>query len=286
MSLRFGLRAPGIRAPAFAAGMLWVLSAHAGMFDCLIEPRQTVDVRAASEGLIVKMNVQRGDIVKAGQVLVELDSGLERANADLTRFKAATEATIHSKESRLEFATVKSSRREHLARQSYVSAQDRDESLAEKKVAEADLVEARDNKRMAELEHRRALEQLRLRSIKSPFDGVVVDRMMNVGDLADNRDLRKPVLKIAEISTLHVEALLPASAHGAVQPEQAVEVIPDLPGGHKYPAKIRVIDRVMDAASGTFGVRMELPNPSLRIPAGVKCKVRIDGVQEAAPRKR
>ena len=271
---------------AVASGLLCQWPAQAGTFDCLIEPRQTVDIRASSEGLITKIYVARGDMVKSGQTLVELDSGLERANADLSKFKATTDAAIRSKESRLEFSTVKSSRRENLARQNYVSAQDRDESIAEKKVAEAELGEARDNKRMAELEHRRAMEQLRLRAIKSPFDGVVMDRMMNVGDLADNRDLRKPILKIADISVLYVEALLPSSAHGTVKVGDTVEVIPDLPGGHRHPAKVKVTDRVMDAASGMFGVRVELPNPGLKIPGGVKCKVKIDGVADVAPRKR
>jgi len=40
-----------------------------------------------------------------------------------------------------------------------------------------------------------------------------------------------------------------------------------------YGAKVTVVDRVVDAASGTFGVRLELPNPNYRLPAGLKCKV-------------
>ena len=42
----------------------------------------------------------------------------------------------------------------------------------------------------------------------------------------------------------------------------------------------------MDAASGMFGVRAELANPQFRIPAGLKCKVKIDGVSDAVPSKR
>ena len=43
-----------------------------------------------------------------------------------------------------------------------------------------------------------------------------------------------------------------------------------------------VVDRVADAASSTFGVRLEIPNPDHRIPAGLKCKVRLGG-DAAAP---
>ena len=59
--------------------------AFAGDFDCIVEPSKTVDVRAASEGLIEKIWVDRGDRVKAGQVLVTLDSGVERAATEAAR---------------------------------------------------------------------------------------------------------------------------------------------------------------------------------------------------------
>jgi len=51
--------------------------------------------------------------------------------------------------------------------------------------------------------------------------------------------------------------------------------MPEAPVGGDYAAKIEVVDRMLDAASGTFGVRLRLPNPGNRIPAGVKCKVRF-----------
>jgi multidrug efflux pump subunit AcrA (membrane-fusion protein) len=44
-----------------------------------------------------------------------------------------------------------------------------------------------------------------------------------------------------------------------------------------YSARITVIDRVIDAASGTFRIRLELPNPKNEIPAGLRCKVKFPG---------
>jgi len=43
-------------------------------------------------------------------------------------------------------------------------------------------------------------------------------------------------------------------------------------------ARVTVVDRVIDAASGTFGVRLALPNPDLKLPAGLKCRVKFAGV--------
>lgn len=258
----------------------------AGEFDCIIEPSKTVDVRAASEGLIEKIWVDRGDMVKTGQVLVTLDSGVERAATESARYRSTMQGKIRTGESRVEFSTAKYNRREKLAGQSFISLHDRDEALTEKRLAESELVEAKDDRRLAEIEYRRLSEQLRLRTIKSPLDGVVVDRMLGAGELADNRDLRKPILKLADVGTLFVEVLMPLEAFGKLTAGQSVEVLPEMPVGGRYVAKVKVIDRVHDAASGTFGVRLELPNPGLKLPAGIKCKASIPGIgtrQATAP---
>ncbi len=253
-------------------------AASAGEFDCMIEPRKAVEVRAASEGLIDRIWVDRGDTVKAGQVLVTLDSGVEKAATESARYRATMQGKIRTGESRVEFATQKYIRRDKLAGQSFVSQQDRDEALTEKRLADSELIEAHDDRRLSELEYRRLSEQLRLRTIRSPVDGVVVDRMLHAGELADNRDLRKPILKLADIGTLHVEALLPIDAYGKLTVGQSLEVLPENPVGGRYPATVKVVDRVMDAASGTFGVRLELPNPGLKLPAGIRCKLSLPGV--------
>lgn len=250
-------------------------SALADKFDCVIEPKKSIEIRAASEGLIEKVWVERGDMVDVGQVLVTLDSGVEQAAVEAAHYRATMEGKIRSAKSRVAFTAAKFKRRAQLADQSFLSEHEKDEALTEKQLAEAELIEAQDDRRLAELEYQRLSEQLRLRTIQSPIAGVVVDRMLNPGELADNRDLRKPILKLAEIETLYVESLLPINVYGQVKIGQSVDILPELAVGGSYKAVIRVIDRVLDAASGTFGVRLELPNPDLAIPAGLKCLITL-----------
>lgn len=258
--------------------LIFAGKAFAGEFDCIIEPRKTVDVRAAREGLIDKVWVQRGDMIKVGQVLVTLEAGIEKAALEAAHFRAAMKGKIRTSQSRLEFTSLKYTRSSTLATASFISKQDRDEAHTEKQLAESELVEAREDLRLAQLDYRRMAEELQLRTIKSPIAGVVVDRMLNPGELADNRDLRKPILKLAEIGTLNVEALFPIHAFGKVHVGQVLEVLPESPIGGRYKGTVEVVDRVMDAASGTFGVRLELPNADLKLPAGIKCRVNMPGV--------
>jgi membrane fusion protein (multidrug efflux system) len=63
-----------------------------------------------------------------------------------------------------------------------------------------------------------------------------------------------------------------ARLHSGVETATA-DVTPENPVSKVYKAKVTIVDRVIDAASGTFGVRLELPNPKYRLPAGLKCKV-------------
>lgn len=256
--------------------------ALAGEVDCVLEPRMTVEVRAASEGLIDKVLVDRGDRIHAGQVLVVLDAGLEKANYEQARYRATMVGAVKSGESRVEYATLKLHRREKLADDRFISLQDRDEAAAEKRLAEAELIQAQENQRVAALEQIRAGEQLRLRTIKSPFNGVVTDRMAHPGDLADNRDLRKPLLRIADVSVLHVEALLPVAAYRKISPGATLEVTADAPVGGRYSAKVKTVDPVIDVASGTFRVRLELPNPDYKLPAGSTCRLEVPGVERGS----
>ncbi len=88
-------------------------------------------------------------------------------------------------------------------------------------------------------------------------------------------------MKLAEIDTLYVEVLLPAEAYGKVRPGAQVVVTTDIPPGSKHRATVKVIDPVMDAASGTFGVRLELPNPQRKLPGGIRCRADFPDISDS-----
>jgi multidrug efflux pump subunit AcrA (membrane-fusion protein) len=140
-------------------------------------------------------------------------------------------------------------------------------------LAEASLVEALDNRRLAELEYRRLQELIEQRRIRSPVNGVVTDRLQQVGEIAQAGENAKAVLRLAQINPLRVEAVLPVGMLGKVRNAEHARVAVEPPLTGTYTALITVVDRVVDSASGTFRVRMELANPTGSIPAGVKCSV-------------
>jgi RND family efflux transporter MFP subunit len=265
-------------AVALLAASALVPQAAAAGYDCLIEPWQVVEVRTAVEGIIQQVHVQRGDAVRKGQMLVELQSGAERAAVDSAKYRVQMEGQIVSARNRIDYARKKLLRATELEKEQYGSAQARDEADAERRLAEAELQAALEARELARLDHRRATEQLALRAVASPLNGVVVDRQLNPGDLAEAGSGRKAVLRIAQIDPLRVDVVLPALLFGRVKPGQAASVHTGI--GGRYSARVSLVDKVVDAASGTFVARLELANPKQDIPGGVRSHCDIDGVPQ------
>src|SRR5262245_7314982 len=113
--------------PILGCQLLFPRHARAGEFDCIVEPRQVVDLRPAIEGVIERIDVDRGDAIKKGQTLVVLQSGVETANVDLAKHRASMQGGVRSREARLQFAALRSDRAENLVQQKFISAQDKDE---------------------------------------------------------------------------------------------------------------------------------------------------------------
>ena len=102
-------------------------------------------------------------------------------------------------------------------------------------------------------------------------DPYLVERFMHPGEFPK----QEKILKIAQIDPLRVEVYAPVALLGKITVGSTAYVKPEPPVPGEYAAKVTVVDRVVDAASGTFGVRLELPNHELKLPAGLKCTVRF-----------
>ena len=242
--------------------------------DCLIEARQSVDVRSSVDGVIDRLYVRRGDTVKKGQLIATLASGPERAALDIARSRASMVGEIRSAEAKVDLAKKKWQRAEELLRKNFVSVNARDEAQAEYRLAIEQLRAATENQRLAQLDVTRAEEVLAQRSIKSPVNGVVVDVLLRPGDLMSSNQ-KDPIMKLVEVDPLNVEIVLPVSQFGQIKVGQPAVVLPEQPVGGQHAAKVEIVDPMVDAASGTFGVRLRLPNPGYRIPAGIKCRVQF-----------
>jgi membrane fusion protein, multidrug efflux system len=218
------------------------LAGQLPLFEGVIEPKELVKYSSHVPGILAEVKVERGDRVVKGQTLAHLKSALE-------------ESSVRLAQARVDYGKRKALRNEELYRKKLVSVHDKDELETEIQMAELELALAR--------------EQLALRTIASTVDGVVVSRKGSPGEYVS----AEPFLIVARINPLHVEIVVPFEYFGAIKVGKTGTVLLGPPVMGRYPAKVVVVDQVMDAASRTFGVRLELPNSQLKLPAGMRCQV-------------
>jgi len=255
------------------AGLVLSTPAMAFDYDCLMEPNRVVEIKSAVDGRIESINFERSDLVKAGEPLVVFESEVEKATVELARAKAATTAELSSSKVSYKFAARKLGRFGGLAEEGVVAEQTRDEVETEEALAKLQIMQARENRYLAELELARATALLDQHTITSPIDGVVVERFKSAGEYPDDG----PILTLAQLDPLNVEVLLPASRFGSIKPGMQARVSPEAPLEGSYAARVKIVDRVVDASSGMFGVRLELPNPDHKLPGGLRCTVSFSG---------
>ncbi|HKZ79235.1 MAG TPA: efflux RND transporter periplasmic adaptor subunit [Pyrinomonadaceae bacterium] len=212
--------------------------------ECMLEPNTRIDISPAVSGVLSDVMVQRGDRVKRGQILAKLVSGPEQAAVELAR-------------ARVEFGERKAVRNEDLFKKELISIHEKDEMDTEVLISKQQLKQAQ--------------EQLELRQIISPINGVVVERDKDPGEYVET----SPLMTVVSLDPLNVEVVVPAERFGTIKKGMHGKVTTIGPKSGTYDAKVILIDQIIDAASGTIRVRLALANPNNAIPAGLKCYVKF-----------
>ena len=213
--------------------------------SCVVEPSDITEIASPVLGIIDRINVERGSYVKRGQTVARLKMDLERVNVDL--FQA-----------RLEFRERALTRMQKVFKDNYVSSDEFDQAKIERDIARFELD--------------REGELLKMKSITSPISGFVTEKYLSSGEYVESQ----PILKVVKINPLHVEVTALIDMLGKVKKGDSAQVFLEGPVKGPVSAVVDIVDNVIDPASGTFGIRLKLPNPKHSIPSGVKCRVDWD----------
>ena len=210
-----------------------------------LRSRQSVMVRPEVSGRITQLNFRDGDRVRKGQLLVQLDDQLPRAQ-------------VQQSQAELSIAQANHKRNQELVAQGFISQRSVDESGANLEVARAKL----------------ALSQAtaaRLR-ITAPFDGITGIRTVNIGDyLKDGAD----IVNIEDLDAMFVDFRLPERYQSKVRRGlRAVVDLDALPGG-KFSAVVQAIDPLVDANGRSVGIRGCIDNRQLQLRPGMFARVNL-----------
>lgn len=239
--------------------------------ECFIEPEMTIELSSAIDGVVSTVAVDKSDAIKRGQALVTLESSLEQATVALARSRAAMREDIEAARIRYNLSKRKEERMQELFNKKSVPGLEKDEAVATAALAQVEMNRARKNQKLAALELKRAEADLALRSLRSPIDGIVVERFVHPGESVKD----KALLKLAQIDPMRVEIIADSALLGRVSAGMQAQITVEGPTETQHTATVTLVDGLVDAASGTFGIRLNLPNPQRDIVGGLKCRAQF-----------
>lgn len=222
--------------------------ADSARLDGIVLPFREVVVSSPVQSTIVAVTVREGDSVESGQRIAQLYSKLEEL--DLGRAKAVLEKRVfdHRGMKRL---------------------------FDDKIVPEDKELEARIELELAQLQHDIAAENVRLRAITSPLDGIVVERLREAGESVT---ATQPLFRIIDISRVYVQFFIRAEELSRFSTGQKLTArFEALKDARSFSGTVDFIDPRVDASSGLMRVRLLIDNPGHVIKAGMRATVDAPG---------
>jgi membrane fusion protein (multidrug efflux system) len=210
-----------------------------------MEAVRGVMVSADLPGSVARINFDSGKSVRAGDILVELDTRQERAQL------AALEA-------QRDLAKVNFARMEQLVKQGVISRMEYDQATAQQRQTEANVGEIR-----ATIERK---------TIRAPFSGTLGIRKINLGQYLS---AGSAVVPLQALNPIYVNFGLPQQALGQVRVGRTLRVTSDDLAGKTFAGRVTAIDSVVDAATRNVQVQATLANPEGKLQPGMFVQVEV-----------
>jgi len=234
-----------------------------------LNPVVLVSVGTQVSGTVRKLYVDFNDRVKKGQPLLELDDALVSAT------ERQSAASVVNAQSTLELAKANAERIKQLFAQEYVSKQEYDQSRQALKSAEAQLALAR-----AQNERDRA--NLNFTIIRSPVDGVVIDRVVDLGQTVAASFQTPTLIKIAQdLSEMRIDTSFAEADIGLIREGQKARFTVDAFPSRSFIGEVQQIrlNPTNQQNVVTYNVRINVANPEQVLLPGMTAYVNI-GVQK------
>jgi len=249
-------------------------------------------VASKATGRLMELTVREGSVLKKGDLIARVDSSDVAANLVVSQAGARQAEAAHKQaEAALTLAQVQQAnadddlrRVQGLAAQSFVSAQAVDAALTKSRAAQANTAAARAAVETARAAIGQARAQVQVQQvnrdstdIRAPFDGVVLVKNANVGDLitpfSNASGTSAAVVTMADMGTLEVEADVSESSVAKVKPDQPVEITLDAIPDTRFRGSVARIVPTVDRAKATVMTKIRFEQLDPRVLPEMSAKV-------------
>ena len=210
-----------------------------------MEAVQGVTVSADLPGIVARINFDSGKSVRAGDVLVELDTRQERAQ-------------LASLEAQRDLARVNFGRMQRLVNEGVISRMDYDQATAQQKATEANVAEIR-----ATIERK---------TIRAPFSGILGIRQVNLGQYLS---AGQGIVPLQSLNPIYVNFGVPQQTAAQVHVGRGLRVTKeDLPSVG-FSGRVTAVDSVVNEATRNIQIQATLPNPEGKLRPGMFVQVEV-----------
>jgi membrane fusion protein, multidrug efflux system len=206
---------------------------------------QGVTLGAELAGKVTRIAFESGASVKAGDVLVQLDTSSE-------------EAQLRAAEAGVTLAKINVQRARELRAQSTISQ------------SELDSAEAQIQQAAAQADNIRSV--IAKKTIRAPFSGRLGLRLVNLGQILHEGD---PIASLETLDPVYVDFSLPQQNLADVAPGSSVRVTTDAAPGQTFEGKVNAINPDVDFATRSLRIQATLPNPGEKLRPGMFANVEI-----------
>lgn len=273
-----------------------------------VEPIAKVEIKSKANGIIERLHVDVGDVVKAGDVLAELDkenllARVREASANVQAAEAALQAAraqleknkVEAEGPDVEFARRAARRAEDLSAQKLVPQSELDsaqsayeQAVNRQKIARGQLVvssakvsEAAAQVAQARANLERAEEELRNATIRAPIAGMVLTRDLEVGSpvssILNMGAAATLVMTLGDIKEVFVRGKVDEADIGQVRYEQAARISVETFKDRKFDGKVTLISPMGAEKDNvtTFEVKVSIDNPGNELKANMTANAEI-----------
>ncbi|EXI80873.1 MAG: Macrolide-specific efflux protein MacA precursor [Candidatus Accumulibacter appositus] len=286
MSISFAKSAIGLIAVALAAGGVYWQQQNAALApeqryklqaiergeitqsvsaNGTLNPVVLVNVGTQVSGTVTRLYVDFNDKVEKGQALLELDDSLLAAQA------RQSAANVRNVSAALDLARANEARMRALFAQEYVSRQELEQSIQARRSSEAQLAQARAAADKDQV-------NLRYTTIRSPVSGVVVDRVVDLGQTVAASLQTPTLIKIAQdLSEMRIDSSFAEADIGKIREGQAVRFTVDAFPERSFEGRVQQIrlNPTTQQNVVTYNVRVSLANPEHILLPGMTAYVSI-----------
>ncbi len=238
---------------------------YAEMLPGIAHPLQVAEIAAAADGPLWKLFVSEGDAVTPDTVMGLIDNRVALASVHAAQSTADRQAMMESAKAKVSLADQYLSRILQAANKKAASGLEVDEARSRLAEAQAALKEGLESQRdaIARLEIEKA--KLDTHEIRAPFHGTVIKIYPHLGETVSRG---APIVKIADVTRLRADLYVPLSRSESIHVGESIVVKAELPQQPLLNAKVVFVAPLIDAATQTIRVVIEIENQNKQLPAG------------------